>query len=254
MNRPSGSIKALLLDLSGVLYEGDQVLEGAPEIVQKARTKKLVLRFVTNTATKSRRQILDKLSGMGIELEDEELFTAPDAARAFLSQKSLTPYCLIHANIRPDFHEFCHGDPDAVVLGDAREDLNYANLNRAFRLVQKGCPLIAIGENKYFAEGDTLSLDAGPFIHALAWAADAKPIVMGKPGREFFQQVVNSTGCRPAECLMLGDDVIGDVEGALKAGLQARLVKTGKYQPGDENRIDPKAETLDSIADLEALL
>lgn len=254
MNRQTDSIKALLLDLSGVLYEGDQVVEAAPETLRKARDRNLVLRFVTNTATKSRRQILDKLSGMGIELEDEELFTAPDAARAYLREKSLTPYCLIHANIRPDFHEFCHGDPNAVVLGDAREDLNYSNLNRVFRLVHKGCPLIAIGENKYFAEGDTLCLDAGPFIHAIAWAADAEPIVMGKPGKEFFQQVVNSTGCKANECLMIGDDVIGDIEGALKAGLQARLVKTGKYQDGDEERIDPKAETLESIADLESLL
>lgn len=254
MNRQTDSIKALLLDLSGVLYDGDQAIEGAAEMVQKARDKKLVLRFVTNTATKSRRQILDKLAGMGIELEEDELFTAPDAARAYLREKSLTPFCLIHANIRPDFHEFCHGDPNAVVLGDAREDLNYANLNRAFRLAQKGSPLIAIGENKYFAEGDTLCLDAGPFIHAVAWAADAEPIVMGKPGKEFFQQVVNSTGCKAEECLMIGDDVIGDVEGALCAGLQARLVKTGKYQDGDEGRIEPQAETLDSIADLGSLL
>ncbi len=42
-----------------------------------------------------------------------------------------------------------------------------------------------------------------------------------------------------------------DVEGMLKAGIQARLVKTGKYQNGDEDRIDPRAETLDSSADLE---
>ncbi len=54
--------------------------------------------------------------------------------------------------------------------------------------------------------------------------------------------------------MMIGDDVFGDIEGALNAGLQARLVKTGKYQTGDENRISPTAKTLESIAELDKLL
>ena len=37
---------------------------------------------------------------------------------------------------------------------------------------------------------------------------------------------------------MVGDDVEADVQGALDAGLQACLVRTGKYRPGDEQRLD----------------
>ena len=37
---------------------------------------------------------------------------------------------------------------------------------------------------------------------------------------------------------MIGDDIHGDIEGALDNGLQACLVQTGKYQAGDEKRID----------------
>ena len=36
---------------------------------------------------------------------------------------------------------------------------------------------------------------------------------------------------------MVGDDAIADVEGAMRAGLQGILVKTGKYKAGDENKI-----------------
>lgn len=38
---------------------------------------------------------------------------------------------------------------------------------------------------------------------------------------------------------MVGDDAEADVGGALAAGLQGVLVRTGKYRPGDENRMDP---------------
>jgi ribonucleotide monophosphatase NagD (HAD superfamily) len=36
---------------------------------------------------------------------------------------------------------------------------------------------------------------------------------------------------------MIGDDAASDVGGALAAGLRAILVRTGKYRPGDEQRI-----------------
>lgn len=106
---------------------------------------------------------------MGFSLSSDELFTAPDAARAYLKHHQLAPYALVHSRIKPDFDSLSQGEPNCVVLGDARDDLNYTNLNRAFRLVQQGHPLIAIGENKYFMEDRALSLDAGPFVDALAW-------------------------------------------------------------------------------------
>jgi HAD superfamily hydrolase (TIGR01458 family) len=252
VNEISGT-GALFLDLSGVLYDGDTAIAGAREAVERARARNLVLRFVTNTATKSRAQILDKLRGLGFKLAPDELFTAPDAARAYIQSHRLSPYALVHSSIRREFEALAKGEPDCVVLGDARDDLNYPNLNRVFRLVHAGCPLIAIGENKYFLDGDVLSLDAGPFVHAIAWAADAQPVVMGKPSRAFFNEVVASTGLPTEQCLMIGDDVFGDIEGALNAGLQARLVQTGKYQSGDEQRLQPAALTLESIARLDEL-
>lgn len=254
MNPEKMAFKALFLDLSGVLYDGDHRIDGALEAVKLARERGLTLRFVTNTATKSRIQVLDKLTELGFSIESEELFTAPDAARAYIQAEGLSPFSLVHPSIKPQFEALTREEPDCVVLGDARDDLSYANLNRAFRLVQQGCPLIAIGENKYFSEDGELSLDAGPFVHAIAWAADADPIIMGKPSRAFYDQVVASTEFSAGECLMIGDDVLGDVEGALDSGLQARLVKTGKYKDGDESRISPAAQTLNSIAELESLL
>ncbi len=242
-------MRAVFLDLSGVLYDGDQVITGAPQTVARLRECGLVLRFVTNTATNSRAQILGKLRDLGFQLDGDELFTAPDAALAYLRQHQLTPYTLVHANIRPEFE--WPGEADAVVLGDARDELKYTNLNRAFHLIKTGCPLIAIGDNKYFRDGDILCLDAGAFVHALAWAADVTPVIMGKPSVDFFAQVVASTGLSPEQCLMVGDDVLGDVEGALKAGLQARLVRTGKYQPGDEDKLQPPATC---ITNLQALI
>ena len=49
--------------------------------------------------------------------------------------------------------------------------------------------------------------------------------------------------------MMVGDDVFGDVEGALQAGLQACLVRTGKYRAGDEARISGEFRVVDSVVE-----
>ncbi|TVZ39728.1 HAD superfamily hydrolase (TIGR01458 family) [Alteromonadaceae bacterium 2753L.S.0a.02] len=242
--------RGLFLDLSGVVYEGNTLVKGAREAIETAREMKIVLRFVTNTATKSTLAVLDKLAALGLDARPEELFTAPAAARAYILNNNLRPFLLVHQAIVSDFDGVIQAHPNCVVIGDARDGLSYANLNQAFQLCKSGAPLVAIGMNKYFQTEHGLQMDAGGFVRAVCWAADCDAIIMGKPSASFFAEVVKSTSLTPQECLMVGDDVEGDVLGALSAGLQGCLVKTGKYQNGDENRLPEGALVLDSIANL----
>lgn len=242
--------KALFLDLSGVLYDGKTVISGAVEIVAEARRRGLVLRFVTNTATKPATTILNNLKNMGFEVGDGELLTAPMAARAYIEQRQLRPFCLIHRSLRQEFADLNQSDPNCVLLGDARNDLHYENLNQAFQLCHSGAPLIGIGMNKYFKEDGALMLDVGAFIHAIEWAADVRATIMGKPSKGFFDQVVRSTGLAASDCLMVGDDVLGDVVGAVEAGLQGCLVQTGKYHPRDNQHLPERAKLIASVAEL----
>ena len=111
--------------------------------------------------------------------------------------------------------------------------------------------LIGIGLNKCFMDEDGLMLDTGAFIRGLEWAADVDAVIMGKPGRDFFAQVVASTPFAAQDCLMVGDDAVADVCGAIEAGLQGCLVRTGKYRAGDEAKLPAAARVIDRVADLE---
>jgi ribonucleotide monophosphatase NagD (HAD superfamily) len=135
-------------------------------------------------------------------------------------------------------------------MGDARDELCYASLNKAFQLCKQGAPLIGMGMNKYFKDEQYSLLDSGAFIHPIEWAADTQAIIMGKPSGAFFAEVVSSTPYPAAQCLMVGDDAENDVQGAIDAGLQGCLVKTGKYQPGDEKCLPAGTAVMASIADL----
>lgn len=230
-------IKAILFDISGVLYDDKAPVKGAVDAINQLQYSDIPLRFVTNSSRSTKAMILTTLQKMGFAINDSQVFTAPSAIKHFLQINKLRPYCLIHPDLEAEFAEFDRSEPNAVVIADAAERFDYNRLNTAFELLLKGAPLIGIGRNRYFKNKGKLCLDAGPFIQALEYAADVEAQIMGKPASAFFMAALDSVGCMPEEALMIGDDAEADVEGALNAGLQACLVQTGKYRQGDEARI-----------------
>ncbi len=230
-------IRAVLFDLSGVLYIGDEAVPGAVDALARLASAKIPVAFVTNVSQKPRALLLEQLQRLGLPITSEALLTAPDAARTYLRAHRLSPYLIVHAAIEHEFSDFAGSRPDAVLLGDAGDGFTHARLNQAFRLMMDGAPLLAMGNNRYFRDVDGLSLDIGPYVAALEYAADRRAVLLGKPAAAFFNAALERLGCSPDEAVMIGDDAEADVEGALRAGLHAILVRTGKYRAGDEHRI-----------------
>jgi HAD superfamily hydrolase (TIGR01458 family) len=245
---------ALLLDLNGVLYDDDGVVAGAVETVAEARRRGLALRFVTNTATRHHDDLRGELLAMGVRVEDGELFTAPLAALGWLQRQRRRPFCLVHEAIALLYAPLASERPDCVLLGDARDQLSYANLNQALELLLEGAPLIGIGMNRRFREGGRWLLDAGAFVRALEYGAGCTAMVMGKPSPDFYRQLVQSLEVPAEQCLMVGDDVEADVAAAVACGLQAALVQTGKYRPADRPLLPPGAGLVHDISALGELL
>ena len=230
-------VDGVLLDLSGVLHVGTRALPGAAAALQRLRGSGLPLRFVTNTTRNTRRVVGENLRRLGFAIDEHEIFTAPRAARAYLEAQRLRPLLIVHPGVAQEFAGVVQENPNAVLLGDAGEAFDYGHLNRAFRLLMSGAPLLAMGRNRYFMDDDGLNLDAGPFVAALEYAAGVAATVLGKPAPEFYHAAVAALGCAPERVVMIGDDVDADVSGAAAAGLSGILVRSGKYRSGDERRL-----------------
>ena len=229
--------RGLLLDISGVLYQDDEVLPGALEAVRQVQQGGIELRLVTNTSRRTAQAIYYDLKRMGFAIEQEQLYTAPRAMLDYLQSHELRPYCLIHPSLETEFARLDHSKPNAVVVCDAGDRFDYKSLNKAFQLLLvDDAELLAVGDNRYFRGRGRLHLDAGPFVKALEYASGKTATVLGKPSAEFFKVAVQSMGLEPSQVLMVGDDVDADVSGAMAVGLDACLVKTGKYLAGDEAR------------------
>ncbi len=249
------SPKGILIDLAGVLHIGDTAIPGAIEAMQRLRATGIPLRFLTNTTRSPRSQILALMQRLGFDVRTEEVLTAALATRKYIQQRGLRPHYLIHPAIAEDMGD-SDPDPTVVVLGDAGDDFTYAKMNAAFRLLMQGLPLVAMARNRYFKEADGLSLDMGAYVTGLEYSANVTAQVIGKPARAFFETALLDMKVFAQEAIMIGDDVNDDVGAAQRTGIAGILVRTGKFQPGDDQlpHVQPALVADDFASAIEVLL
>jgi len=250
---------SLLIDLDGVVYQEGELVAGASEALDWLERQRVPHLFVTNTTSRPRDSLLEKFGKLGFSDAAGEIMTPVVAAREWLAEHGLRRAALFvpPATLR-DFGEIealpLDGESaaDAVIVGDLGEAWDFKLLNGAFRLLMRDpAPrLIALGMTRYWRGPSGLQLDVAPFVKALEHAASCEALVVGKPAPAFFESALARLGCDAGQALMIGDDVVGDVDAAQQCGIRGIQVRTGKFREADlEQGIEPFA-VLDSIADL----
>ncbi len=253
---------ALLIDLDGTLYTDAGPIPGAVDAIARLRRRGLPFRFVTNTTRRSRRGLVQRLKGYGFEVGPEEVYTSVLAGVWVLRQRGIrwvAPFVTQEA--MEDLAEFdlvggtaaaspASPAPAAVVVGDLGDEWSHALLNQAFRYLLDGALLLAFQRDRYWLGKTGLELDAGSYVAALEYAANAQAVVSGKPSPGFYLGALNEMGIAgPAAAAMVGDDLWADVAGAQAAGLQGWLVRTGKFRQDVLEKSGVKPDRLlDSIA------
>ena len=230
--RPLKEIGGLLLDVGGVLYQGDEALPGASAALKRLKASHLPFRLLTNTTRTTRAALAVRLAALGLDVTEDDIVTPASAAAAILDADGARVHLLVHPDLLPDCPPEADA-PNAVLLGDAGEYFTFERLNRAFEILIEGGRLYALGRNRFFRGQDGFELDAGPFVAALEYAAEVEATLIGKPSPDFFRAAAAAFGLPGEKVLMVGDDLEADVTGAREAGLAATLVCTGKYRKGD---------------------
>jgi phosphoglycolate/pyridoxal phosphate phosphatase family enzyme len=240
--RPADRYDAFLLDLDGVLYRGEDPVEGAPETVETLRSMGKAVVFVTNNSWRTPAEVAAKLEGMGIRAQPDEVVTSGQATaaqlRRVLGSDGATAYVLGGEGVRSALADVgidpVEGEPDrvdVVVVGWDR-DLTYDRLRTATVLIGRGAGLVATNADpSYPAPGGELWPGAGAILAAVEAGSGRSATVVGKPHRPLFDLAVDRAGSRSA--LVVGDRIETDIVGAANADLDAALVLTGASTPAD---------------------
>jgi HAD superfamily hydrolase (TIGR01458 family) len=244
-------VRALLLDLDGVIVLAGKAIPGATDAVLAVERRRIPYRIVTNTSAVSRATLSRWSASLGATIPPERFESALSASAAWTARhfRDQPLYVLASEDAKTEFagqrllsHEEAAAPgatAAAVLIGDSPEAATFDNLNRAFRLIRGGATLVGMHRNPWWLTPEGPTLDSGSFVVGLEFAAETRATVVGKPSASFFSQGVRDLRLEAgrdlprADIAMVGDDVRTDVRAAQRAGLRGVLVLSGKHGEAD---------------------
>ena len=279
--RPLAGVRALLLDLDGVIVLAEKPVPGAAQALAELAKRRIPFRIVTNTSLVSRATLARWGASMGASIPPERFQSALSVSAAYTARHfpGQPLYVLTSDDARSEFagqHLLSDEEASArdaraaaVVVGDAPEAATWQNMNRAFRLIRNGAELIGMHKNRWWLTPDGPTIDSGSYVAGLEFAAGVRARILGKPAREFFSEATAALAAEVRatrgdrllrrDIAMVGDDLDTDVRAAQRAGLRGVFVLSGKHTKDDlavepRTRRPPPELVAESLAEVVAAL
>jgi NagD protein len=248
-----------LIDMDGVLYRGKAIIAGADRFIDELRRRDIPFRLLTNNSQRTRRDVVAKLARLGIEVEDQHVFTSAMATARFLAQQKPegTAFVIGEGGLLTALHQ--HGyavvdhEPDFVVVGEGRT-FNLELVEAATRMILRGAMLIATNMDPNCPTDQGLRPGCGAMVAMLESATGVKAFSVGKPSPLMMRAARKELELGTDETIMIGDTMETDILGGVQLGFHTVLVLSGGTRREDLPRYAYRpefiAESLGEYAEL----
>jgi 4-nitrophenyl phosphatase len=255
MNNHSPSIQALILDMDGVLWRGEEPIGDLPAIFATIERRGWQVTLATNNATLSADQYVEKIARLGVRLNRRQIVNSalatarylqrlhPDGGRVYtvgenglsitLAEAGFTAVSLNAIDLHPERENIL-----AVIVAMDRQ-VTYEKLTVATRLVRAGAPLLATNPDRTFPTPQGLVPGAGAILAAVEAASGESALIIGKPSPEMYRVALETMGVAPENALVVGDRLETDIAGGQQLGCQTALVLSGVTTPQAADRWRP---------------
>ncbi len=226
----SNKIQGILLDMDGVLYHGEARLDGVMEFFEWLQWPYL---FVTNNSSRTPQQVAERLAGMQIPANADQILTSSLVTVHYLVQQA-TPgtriYVVGEIGLRTALTEggfiLTEEAPDYVVVGLDRA-FDDDKLAVAANAIRNGATFIGTNMDMRLLTADGEVPGTGSIIRAVERASGKRAKIMGKPQRALFEMAAQQLQLDLSQLMMIGDNLGTDIAGANRAGVLSVLVLTG---------------------------
>jgi 4-nitrophenyl phosphatase len=229
-------LHAWMIDMDGVLWEGDRPLPGLVQFFETLRGRGDRLVLATNNASQTPEQYVHKLAQMGVAVMRDEILTSAQAAALYLREK--TPngarvFAIGEDGLRAALTErgfaLCElYDVSAqfVVCGMDR-GLSWDKLATATLNIRAGAQFIGTNPDITLPTERGITLGNGAVLAAIQTATGVAPTIIGKPEPIMYQQAMQRLGTDARHTAAVGDRLETDILGAVRAGLRSVFVLSG---------------------------
>jgi len=224
--------QGFISDMDGVIYHGNQIVPGAAELVDWLKRSGKKYLFLTNSSQRSARELSQKLSRLGIDVDDEHFYTSAMATASFLKSQCpggsafvIGDPALTNALYEAGF-TMNSSDPDYVVVGETSA-YTYDRICEAVHLVNKGARLIGTNPDTTGPVEKGVVPATGALMAPIEMATGCKAYYVGKPNPVMMRSALQRVGCQREDTIIIGDRMDTDIVAGIEAGIKTVLVLTG---------------------------
>ena len=227
------SKKGFLCDMDGVIYHGNQLLPGVKEFVTWLQENDKQFLFHTNSSERSPRELAQKLSRMGMDVDESHFYTSALATAKFISSQS--PRCTAYVIGAPGLFNALYEagitmndvNPDYVIVGET-SNYNYESILKAVHFVQKGARLIGTNTDLTGPSEKGIIPACRALVSPIELTTGCKAYFVGKPNPLMMRTGLKLLGCHSGEAVMVGDRMDTDIVAGVETGLDTVLVLSGE--------------------------
>jgi len=231
--------KCFLLDMDGTFNLGEELIDGSLYFIETLNELGRDYLFLTNNSSKHRRLYAEKITGLGLPIPEEKVFTSGEATALYLQREypSASVYVVgtpaLEEEIREHGFQLEDKNPGLVVLG-FDTTLTYQKLWNLCDFVRAGLPYIATHPDFNCPTETGYMPDIGAMIAFVHASTGREPdLVVGKPNRMIVDAVAQKYGLAIEEMAMVGDRLYTDIALGQSSGITTCLVWSGETQPKD---------------------
>ena len=232
-------ISLFLLDMDGTIYLGDRVFECTMPFLNLLKEQGKRYMFLTNNSTRNRYAYRERLTKMGIPVDEDGVFTSGEATTIYLNQQKpgARIFLLGTPSLEEEFREagfiLTEENIDYVVLG-FDICLTYERLCKLCDFVRAGVPFIATHPDFNCPTDGGFIPDVGSMLALVEASTGRRPdYIVGKPNRGIIDALCNKYGLRHEDIAMVGDRLYTDIAVGVNAGVTSILVWSGESTPED---------------------
>lgn len=250
-------ITTYLIDMDGVLVRGSALIPGAAEFIGRLAERGRRFLILTNNSIYTARDLQHRLSGSGLPVGVEHIYTSAMATARFLADQRPqgSAYVIGEAGLTTALHDIGYvltdQSPEYVVLGETTS-YSFERITQAMRLVAGGARFIATNPD-VSGPGDGGMVPACGAVAALiAAATGVKPYFIGKPNPLMMRTALRALDSHSEAAVMVGDRMDTDIIGGIESGLRTYLVLTGVTRREDVARFSYQPTAIfESVAAIE---
>ncbi|TWU45493.1 putative hydrolase YutF [Novipirellula aureliae] len=246
----------LLIDMDGVIYRSSELIAGADEFIRTLKRERIPFLFLTNNSQRTRRDVTTKLQRMGIDVEEENIFTCAMATARFLAKHKPngTAFVLGEGGLLQALHlngySVVDHDPDFVVVGEGRT-LTLENLENAVDMILGGAKLIATNMDPNCPTKSGTRPGSGATVAYLETVTGRKALNMGKPSPIMMRAARKELQMPTSQTVMVGDTMETDILGGVQMGYRTILTLSGSTKREDLDQFAYGPDVIvDSVAEL----